>query len=410
MRIKRLLSLCVCFSCMLCAVIFSRPSVALADEGEEFSVVSLEGTEYTVQMTGTDDSYDYQGATTMSVSNALGIVRFTNMLGQQLSTKNGFVTFDLDVPVTFSLAVERGYTYSGQIEFPVKIDLKDVDDASWNYRYWRFNLSDVVEISDYENITVSYRNYTNINTTFEYGDVQLWLVFTLDNYQPSFTGNLYFNTMLHFESTMQVQSSIPANNTAIPALNLTATVPSDWAGSLYEYPTQVITDSTGSLITNQTQQQQQIAQQQQQQSQQQHEEMTEKVEESTNIIDKGLDRLGNTILDGIKSFFIPSSEYFTALFDDLKVWFEERMGLLSAPLVFLLDILGMFTGSVPMGEITLPAIGFGDIWISQPMTFRLSDYPVIETLQGYCHIATNIMMTLWVIELFQKKEKEVLHS
>lgn len=409
---------------MLCAVICLNPSVALADEtveeteavelqeGDVIGTVTLEGSsvEYDLSALAELGEYDYVGSTSIHTQTSYAHIIFSNYSGTALHATSAYASFELPVPVLYRMSVERGHTYSGQIYFMLHVEMPKFDTNGGIDYYRQVSLGDFEQVSNYDGVSVSYYGFTNFPDKSSSGSCDVTVCVTFDNYQPTFTGTLNVNSFFHLYGYFQLYEELLAGTVYFPHPVMTCTVSTDWAGELYDYPTDAIVDSDGSLIKNQTIQQQQIAQQQQQQSQQQHEEMTEKVEESTNIIDRGLDRLGNTILDGIKSFFIPSSEYFDALFEDLKLWFEERLGLLSAPMVFLLDILGMFTGTVPMGEITLPAIGYGDIWISEPYTFRMSDYPIIEDLQGYCHLATNIMMTLWVIELFQKKEKEVLHS
>ena len=45
------------------------------------------------------------------------------------------------------------------------------------------------------------------------------------------------------------------------------------------------------------------------------------------------------MIDGLKSLFIPSDDFFDTYFNDLRDWFSERLGFLWTPFDVLIEIL-----------------------------------------------------------------------
>lgn len=287
---QRLIKAIYCIALSV-SVFFCTYSISLAAEQEEETEVSDSEVIGQVELIGDiatfstgDDGMEnvYQGAVTMQVYNAVGVVNFTNMTGSELTLKTGFSSFDMVIPVVFRMEVERGHTYSGQISFPVTLDIHATDGTTGHSERWaRFGIFDVDLVSEYENVALSYYDYQPIYTTFENGSTGVWVNFVMNNFQSSFDGTLTLNAHLYFKASTQTLETTQVKMAYVPLFTLTASIPTDYAGDLYDYPTAVITDSTGSLISNQTQQQQQIADQQAQQSAQQHEDLKNGFQDDT---------------------------------------------------------------------------------------------------------------------------------
>ena len=72
-------------------------------------------------------------------------------------------------------------------------------------------------------------------------------------------------------------------------------------------------------------------------------------------------QLGQTILDGLKSLFIPSDGYFEGLASDMQAWLEDHLGLLVYPFTLVADLASRIA-AVEGGEPTahIPEIVYTD--------------------------------------------------
>lgn len=72
-------------------------------------------------------------------------------------------------------------------------------------------------------------------------------------------------------------------------------------------------------------------------------------------------QLGQTILDGLKSLFIPSDGYFEGVASDMQAWLEDHLGLLVYPFTLVADLASRIA-AVEGGEPTahIPEIAYTD--------------------------------------------------
>lgn len=72
-------------------------------------------------------------------------------------------------------------------------------------------------------------------------------------------------------------------------------------------------------------------------------------------------QLGQTIIDGLKSLFIPSDGYFESVVNDLSSFFSDRLGLLLYPFDFLISLGDRIAGlETSEPTCTIPEIAYTD--------------------------------------------------
>ena len=125
------------------------------------------------------------------------------------------------------------------------------------------------------------------------------------------------------------------------------------------------------------------------------------------------------ILDGIKGFFIPSSEFFNNYFNELNNWFSDRLGLLYFPIDFIISFLNRIYSSefndviFDIPDIYVP--GYGKDTGSSPIipaykfnftNFVNSNDNIKIIYDMYLLVVDGII--IWgIIQLFSKKYEEV---
>lgn len=212
--------------------------------------------------------------------------------GYSKAEGNYLGAYKLPVYLTIGFQVERGHTYSGAVslvgstaasldeDFLYQMDTDQTYIGSFVFSGYDEVSPESVDVSVYPVLIYGSEADYTININF-------------NNYQSTFDGYVYVNLTLHFDLATIIYSS---NNPwwvqrSVAVVNTHAT---DWAGTLKDYPTNAIVDSDGSLIHNQTIQQQQIAEQQAQQSAQQHENLV-------NGYDNSQDKANQEFFDSVLS-------------------------------------------------------------------------------------------------------------
>lgn len=296
---QRLFKAISCIALMV-SVFFCNPLNVLADDSFGGDIV-VEGVsqEYDLSTLAELGPNDYTGVTSIHTQTSYAFYEWSNRnLGDPFENFEHFTNFTVDVPVNFRLDVERGHTYSGQVYFQLHVTFPDPSTSQFVWRYSFVGLGGFEQQSLYDGITVSYYGFVNFGTVMNSGTCDVMLCVTFDNYQPTFTGTLNVNSSFELVGSLQTMKSPSGQNYAgIPRLYCPCSVSSDWAGELYDYSTDVIVDSDGSLIKNQTIQQQQIANQQSQQSAQQHDNLVNGYDNAANdnmLADK------NSVLKGFE--------------------------------------------------------------------------------------------------------------
>lgn len=312
--VKQRLSKVIYCIALSVSVFFCTFMTVLADETEETTTeqsgselqdgdiagqVVVEGAsqEFDLSIAAELGSYDYTGVTSIHTQKTYGWVQYSNLVGSDINAYHGLYTFDTSVPVLFRMAVERGHTYSGQIYFMLHVNFPDLTNEGITKAYRGVNISGFEQQSSYDGVSVSYYGFVNFGDGGYSGTCDVTVCVTFDNFQPTFSGDLNVNSMFNISGGVQVRTTVGNTLTAAIWPVFACTVSTDWAGELYDYPTDAIIDSDGTLIKNQTIQQQQIADQQAQQSAQQHDNLVNGYDNAANdsmLADK------NSVLQGFE--------------------------------------------------------------------------------------------------------------
>lgn len=125
------------------------------------------------------------------------------------------------------------------------------------------------------------------------------------------------------------------------------------------------------------------------------------------------------ILDGIKGFFIPSSEFFNNYFNELNNWFSDRLGLLYFPIDFIISFLNRIYSSefnnviFNIPDIYIPGYGkeYGYPAIIPAYKFDFTDFissnENINTIYNMYLLVVDGIIIWGIIQLFSKKYEEV---
>ena len=125
------------------------------------------------------------------------------------------------------------------------------------------------------------------------------------------------------------------------------------------------------------------------------------------------------ILDGIKGFFIPSSEFFNNYFNELNNWFSDRLGLLYFPIDFIISFLNRIYSSefndviFDIPDIYIPGYGkdTGCSPIIPAYKFNFTNFvnsnDNIKTIYDMYLLVVDGIIIWGIIQLFSKKYEEV---
>lgn len=123
--------------------------------------------------------------------------------------------------------------------------------------------------------------------------------------------------------------------------------------------------------------------------------------------------LGNFILDGLKSLFIPSEGYFKELFDDLNEFFSDVFGFLYFPIEHVISWFNRLL-TLPENEpsIAIPELAYEDTVLieAQTYTFDFLDDEPFSTVHDYYLLAMDAAMIMGFVHLLQRKYEEVMKN
>lgn len=135
--------------------------------------------------------------------------------------------------------------------------------------------------------------------------------------------------------------------------------------------------------------------------------ITEESEKSRNFIVDG-------IINGLKSLFIPSDDYFKAWFDDMYAFFNDRFGFLMFPVDLLVQMVNLYLNAdssfvgVPFpefkwidGTVVIPA---------QNVQFTFLETDWGQGIQQKLYFVGNIIMIGALLSLMHRKFEEVLRN
>ena len=117
-----------------------------------------------------------------------------------------------------------------------------------------------------------------------------------------------------------------------------------------------------------------------------------------------------TVLDGLKTLFIPSEGYFSGLFERLNTFFSERFGLLYFPIEHMLSVLNrILTLTDQAPQIVIPELKYeGETFIpAMVYTFDFLEDEPWASIHGWYLVAMDVALIMCVVKLLQTKYEEV---
>lgn len=129
--------------------------------------------------------------------------------------------------------------------------------------------------------------------------------------------------------------------------------------------------------------------------------------------DQAIQKHGNFIIEGLKSLFIPSDEYFNAKFSDLNEFFKDRFGFLYTPVDLLVRFINLIYGaSDTFDGIPFPELSWdGHVLLAaQTVKFDILDIAAFKQVQKYLYFLTDVMMIGALVSLIHRKFEEVMQN
>ena len=136
-------------------------------------------------------------------------------------------------------------------------------------------------------------------------------------------------------------------------------------------------------------------------------------QENTEQVTGAIEEHGNFIIEGLKSLFIPSDEFFKSYFDDLYGWFSDRFGFLSFPIDLLVKFSDLILSSDETDCIlTLPSFEIMGEQLLYEQSFNLTDFLeenfmfVLSALR----MGTSTILIMAFVDLCGDKWDEVMKN
>lgn len=151
---------------------------------------------------------------------------------------------------------------------------------------------------------------------------------------------------------------------------------------------------------------------------QQHAEKMQSDEDTRETISSEAEKSRNFIVDGIinglKSLFIPSDDYFKAWFDDMYSFFNDRFGFLMFPVDLLVKMVNLYLGA----DSSFSGVPFPEFkWIdgtviipAQSVQFTFLETDWGKDIQTKLYFVGNIIMIGALLSLMHRKFEEVLRN
>ena len=135
--------------------------------------------------------------------------------------------------------------------------------------------------------------------------------------------------------------------------------------------------------------------------------ITEESEKSRNFIVDG-------IINGLKSLFIPSDDYFKTWFDDMYAFFNDRFGFLMFPVDLLVQMVNLYLNA----DSSFAGVPFPEFkWIdgtvvipAQNVQFTFLETDWGQGIQQKLYFVGNIIMIGALLSLMHRKFEEVLRN
>lgn len=121
---------------------------------------------------------------------------------------------------------------------------------------------------------------------------------------------------------------------------------------------------------------------------------------------------GNFIIEGLKSLFIPSDEFFKSWFDDMYNFFYDRLGFLMLPIDILIKFIKMFqSAGSNFSGIPFPEFKWIDgtvIIPAQSVQFEFLSTSWGKDIQTKLYFVGNVIMIGALLAFMHRKLEEVL--
>ena len=151
---------------------------------------------------------------------------------------------------------------------------------------------------------------------------------------------------------------------------------------------------------------------------QQHAEKMQSDEDTRETISSEAEKSRNFIVDGIinglKSLFIPSDDYFKAWFDDMYAFFNDRFGFLMFPVDLLVKMVNLYLGAdSSFSGVPFPEFKWVDgtvIIPAQSVQFTFLETDWGKDIQTKLYFVGNIIMIGALLSLMHRKFEEVLRN
>lgn len=128
--------------------------------------------------------------------------------------------------------------------------------------------------------------------------------------------------------------------------------------------------------------------------------------------DQAIQKHGNFIIEGLKSLFIPSDEFFKSWFDDMYSFFHDRLGFLMLPIDILIKFIKMFqSAGSNFSGIPFPEFKWIDgtvIIPAQSVQFEFLSTSWGKDIQTKLYFVGNVIMIGALLALMHRKLEEVL--
>lgn len=130
--------------------------------------------------------------------------------------------------------------------------------------------------------------------------------------------------------------------------------------------------------------------------------------------DQAIQKHGNFIIDGLKSLFIPSDEYFKSWFDEMYSFFHDRLGFLMLPIDILIKFVNMFQSAEGgFSGVPFPEFKWIDGTVIIPSQMVQFDFLATEwgkDIQAKLYFVGDVIMIGALLALMHRKMEEVLRS
>ena len=135
---------------------------------------------------------------------------------------------------------------------------------------------------------------------------------------------------------------------------------------------------------------------------------------NTDKVTGAIEKHGNFIIEGLKSLFIPSDDYFKTWFDGMYQFFNDRLGFLMLPVDLLVRMADMYAsaGSSSAG-IPFPEFKWMDgtvIIPAQTVQFDFLNTDWGKGIQDKLYFVGNLIMIGALLSLMHRKFEEVLRN